>query len=101
MPELVALRAALALPRHPIQIVATLNGLDLERALMFNVPALRVMLITIARGAEVMRDALHSRPGSASSCLTPRRGCGMPSRSFAGMVSSASRASAAGCSPAS
>jgi riboflavin biosynthesis pyrimidine reductase len=61
-PELVALREAMALPRHPIQIVATLEGLDLERALLFNVSALRVIVITSARGAAVMREALHSRP---------------------------------------
>jgi riboflavin biosynthesis pyrimidine reductase len=61
-PELVALRAAMDLPRHPIQIVATLAGLPLERRLMFNVPELRVMLITIARGADAMRDGLEVRP---------------------------------------
>jgi hypothetical protein len=37
-PELVALRASLGLPRHPMQIVATLHGIDLEHDLMFNVP---------------------------------------------------------------
>ena len=61
-PEIVALRAAMALPRHPVQIVATLDGLALDEGLMFNVPELRVILITIARGAEAMRDALKTRP---------------------------------------
>jgi riboflavin biosynthesis pyrimidine reductase len=30
--------------------------------MMFNVPELRVMLITVASGADAMRDALRSRP---------------------------------------
>ena len=61
-PELVALRAAMALPRHPIQVVATRQGIALDRGLMFNVPELRVILITTARGADAMRGALTSRP---------------------------------------
>jgi riboflavin biosynthesis pyrimidine reductase len=60
--ELVALRASLGLPRHPVQIVATLKGMDLEHGLMFNVPDLKVAVITAARGAEVMRDGLAARP---------------------------------------
>jgi riboflavin biosynthesis pyrimidine reductase len=61
-PELVALRASLGLPRHPVQIVATLHGMNLEHGLMFNLPELRVTVITVARGAEVMRDGLAARP---------------------------------------
>ena len=60
--ELVALRASLGLPRHPMQVAATLHELDLEHGLMFNVPELRVAVITVARGAEVMRDGLAARP---------------------------------------
>jgi riboflavin biosynthesis pyrimidine reductase len=61
-PELVALRATMDLPRHPVQIVATLQGIALDEALMFNLPDLRVILVTVARGAEAMRDALQARP---------------------------------------
>lgn len=61
-PELVALRAAMGLPRHPIQVIATLHGLALDEALVFNVPDLRVVLITVAGGADAMRDALKTRP---------------------------------------
>ena len=61
-PELVALRAAMALPRHPIQIVATTEGIGLDTGLMFNVPALRVIIITVSAGADAMRDALKTRP---------------------------------------
>jgi riboflavin biosynthesis pyrimidine reductase len=61
-PELVALRTAMALPRHPIQIVATLQGVDLDEGLMFNVPELRVIIITVPRAAAGMRDRLRARP---------------------------------------
>jgi riboflavin biosynthesis pyrimidine reductase len=61
-PELVALRQAMDLPRHPIQVVATLRGVALDDCLMFNVPELRVIVITVARGAEAMREALKARP---------------------------------------
>ena len=50
------------LPRHPIQVVATLHGLALDERLMFNVPKLRMILIIVARGADAMRDALKARP---------------------------------------
>jgi riboflavin biosynthesis pyrimidine reductase len=61
-PELVALRNAMALPRHPTQIVATLGGLALDRGVMFNVPELPVIVVTVPSGAEAMRTALEARP---------------------------------------
>jgi 5-amino-6-(5-phosphoribosylamino)uracil reductase len=61
-PELVALRADLGLPRHPVQIVATLRGVDLDEGLMFNLPELPVIVLTVARGAAAMRDGLAARP---------------------------------------
>jgi riboflavin biosynthesis pyrimidine reductase len=61
-PELVSLRASLGLPRHPIQIVATSRGLNLDDGLMFNEPALAVLLITAAHGAAAMRGGLAARP---------------------------------------
>jgi riboflavin biosynthesis pyrimidine reductase len=61
-PELVALRASMGLPRHPVQVVATLQGLPLDEGLMFNVPELRLILITAARAADAMREALKARP---------------------------------------
>jgi riboflavin biosynthesis pyrimidine reductase len=60
--ELVALRTELGLPRHPVQIVATIRGLDLTRGLMFNSPALTVIILTVARGADAMRRDLAARP---------------------------------------
>jgi riboflavin biosynthesis pyrimidine reductase len=60
--ELVALRASRGLPRHPTQIVASLRGAPIEDGLMFNVPELPVIVITVARGAEAMRQALDERP---------------------------------------
>ena len=61
-PELVRLRAALDLPRHPVQMVATLHGLDVERMLLFNVPELSVIVLTVLEGASRMKEALSARP---------------------------------------
>jgi riboflavin biosynthesis pyrimidine reductase len=61
-PELVALRASFGLPRHPTQIVATRHGLRLDEGLMFNEPALAVVVITTPHGAAAMRSGLAARP---------------------------------------
>jgi riboflavin biosynthesis pyrimidine reductase len=61
-PELVALRESLGKPRHPIQIVATLGGLDVDSVLIFNVPDVPVVLLTVFDGATLMRGAVASRP---------------------------------------
>ena len=61
-PELIALRASLGKPRHPTQIIATLRGLDLEHAMLFNVPDVRVVLVTVGGCAQLMRPALAARP---------------------------------------
>ena len=61
-PELVRLRASLGLPRHPVQMVATLQGLDMDRMLLFNVPELRAILVTVPDTAARLRDALQRRP---------------------------------------
>jgi hypothetical protein len=47
-PALVDLRQSLGLPRHPVQIVATLNGIDIDHALLFNVPEVSVVVLTVA-----------------------------------------------------
>lgn len=61
-PELVRLRAALGKPRYPIQIVATLRGLDFDECLLFNVPDIQVLVLTLAAGASRMREGFASRP---------------------------------------
>jgi len=61
-PELVELRESLGLPRHPAQMVATLQGLDLTQGLMFNTAQLQVIVLTVPAGAAAMRHALRSRP---------------------------------------
>jgi 5-amino-6-(5-phosphoribosylamino)uracil reductase len=61
-PELVRLRASIGKPRHPVQIVATLQGMDLEHGLLFNLPDVRVILITVGAGARRMRDRVAERP---------------------------------------
>ena len=58
-PELVRLRESIGKPRHPVQIVATLQGMDLERGLVFNLPQIRVILITVGSW---MRDRVAERP---------------------------------------
>lgn len=61
-PELVRLRASLGLPRHPTQIVATRRGLDVSRMLMFNLPEVSAIVLTVSEGVAAMRDALRTRP---------------------------------------
>ena len=62
-PELVALRTALGLARFPVQVVATRSGdLDIESALLFNVPELRVFILTDDTGAEELESHTRRRP---------------------------------------
>jgi riboflavin biosynthesis pyrimidine reductase len=61
-PELVRLRAELGKPRYPIQIVGTLRGVDLTDSLLFNVPEIQVLIVTVGDGARRMREDLRSRP---------------------------------------
>jgi riboflavin biosynthesis pyrimidine reductase len=62
-PKLISLRIALGLPRYPAQVVATRSGeLDIEASLLYNVPQLRVFIITNDVGAEVLRPHTASRP---------------------------------------
>ena len=62
-PELVALRTALGLERYPAQVVATRSGdLAVESALLFNVPELRVYILTDDTGAEELKPQTRRRP---------------------------------------
>lgn len=61
-PELVRLRASLGKPRHPTQIVATLKGVDLDRGILFNVPEIPVVVITVGPVAALLQNALAARP---------------------------------------
>lgn len=71
-PQLVALRAALGLPRHPAQIVLTGRGrTDLERTLLFNVPDVPVYIIAAPVACERLEAAVASR---ATVELVPMRG---------------------------
>jgi len=65
-PELVALRTSLGLPRHPAQIIATVRGVDLDGSLLFNVPDLQVLLLTVGPAVARMREGLAARPWIAS-----------------------------------
>jgi 5-amino-6-(5-phosphoribosylamino)uracil reductase len=61
-PEIVRLRAGLGLPRHPVQIVATLRGLAFDDTLLYNVPELRVIVLTVPGYAREMERDLAARP---------------------------------------
>jgi 5-amino-6-(5-phosphoribosylamino)uracil reductase len=60
-PELVALRTSLGLPRHPTQIIATLRGMNLD-TLIFNVPEIPVIVLTVPTCADLMLTGLADRP---------------------------------------
>jgi 5-amino-6-(5-phosphoribosylamino)uracil reductase len=61
-PALVDLRRSLSLPRHPLQVVATLRGLDIDHGLLFNVPEIPVIVLTVPRGAATMATSVAERP---------------------------------------
>ena len=61
-PQLVSLRASLGKPRHPVQVVATLRGLDLDDGLVYNLPELPVVIITVAAARDRMKASLAARP---------------------------------------
>jgi riboflavin biosynthesis pyrimidine reductase len=61
--ELVALRRALGLPRHPAQIVVTGTGcIDLDRSLLFNAPDVPVYVLSTPGGCEKLAHAASHRP---------------------------------------
>jgi riboflavin biosynthesis pyrimidine reductase len=61
-PELVRLRQALGQPRHPVQIIATRRGVPIDRELLYNIPELRLVLLTSPGGIAAMREAVAERP---------------------------------------
>jgi len=62
-PELVELRLALGLPRHPAQVVMSADGsVNPEDLLLFNLPEVPVYVVTSARGRQRLTGALDARP---------------------------------------
>ncbi len=62
-PEIVALRHALGLPRHPAQVVVSRRGrVNLEQSLLFNVPEVPVFLIVDGHALPPLEPALAARP---------------------------------------
>jgi riboflavin biosynthesis pyrimidine reductase len=61
-PEIVRLRESLGLPRHPTQIVATLRGLPFGDTLLYNMPDLPVIVLTVPGYAREMEGELAARP---------------------------------------
>ena len=60
--ELVRLRAALGKPRHPMQIIATMKGIDIAHEMLFNVPQIPVVLVTVRACRMLMGEELAARP---------------------------------------
>lgn len=61
-PELVRLRERFGLPRYPAQIVATRSGkLEVESELMFNVPEVRVFILTTPAAAATLAPRIDGR----------------------------------------
>jgi riboflavin biosynthesis pyrimidine reductase len=73
-PELVSLRSSLGLPRHPVQIIATLEGLPIEQMLLFNVADIPAILLTTARTIRGMAAALRDRPWITSIVMSDPSG---------------------------
>ena len=62
-PEIVELRRALGLPRHPAQIVMSGRGnLDIDNTLLFNVPQVPVFVLAGPECRERCANPLSSRP---------------------------------------
>jgi riboflavin biosynthesis pyrimidine reductase len=61
-PAFVDLRQSLALPRHPVQIVATSRGLPMDDLLMFNIPEIPVIVLTTSVGRRIMSRSFGTRP---------------------------------------
>lgn len=62
-PQLVALRQSLGRSRHPAQVIVSASGnLPFENGLMFQVPDLRVIVVTASRNATAIRHRLRTRP---------------------------------------
>jgi riboflavin biosynthesis pyrimidine reductase len=62
-PELVALRRARGLPRHPVQIVVSESGqLPFDECVLFTEPTLRVVIVTARRSVAALEERLRDRP---------------------------------------
>jgi riboflavin biosynthesis pyrimidine reductase len=62
-PEIVALRQALGLPRHPAQVVVSRRGrVNIEDSLLFNIPDVPVFLVIGPDGGRTHEKALADRP---------------------------------------
>jgi riboflavin biosynthesis pyrimidine reductase len=62
-PELVRLRLERGRPRHPVQVIVTQRGqLPLDSALLYNEPALRVLVIASTGAAAELKPRLQERP---------------------------------------
>jgi len=61
--ELIELRRALGLPRHPAQIILTVDGSPCpDDVLLFNLPEVPVFVVTSPAGRDRLSPALEARP---------------------------------------
>jgi riboflavin biosynthesis pyrimidine reductase len=61
--EIVELRLALGYPRHPAQVVLSINGrMDPDAILLFNVPSVPVFVVTSCDGEARLAAAAQARP---------------------------------------
>lgn len=61
--ELVKLRERMGLGRYPIQIIATESGsLQMDKELIFNVPEIKVMVLTTDQGRQKLLSQIGNRP---------------------------------------
>lgn len=61
-PQLIDLRMSMGFPRHPVQIVATIRGLEFDDTLLLNLPEIPVVLLTVRSAAQGMHQAARIRP---------------------------------------
>ena len=62
-PQLVALRAALGLPRHPAQVIVTGRAcIDVDTALVLNVPSVAAFVLATPHACAALDDGLKKRP---------------------------------------
>jgi riboflavin biosynthesis pyrimidine reductase len=64
-PQLVSLRVALGLPRHPAQVIVTGRAcVDLDDTLLFNVPDVPIYIISTSAGCARLESQVRKRSGA-------------------------------------
>jgi riboflavin biosynthesis pyrimidine reductase len=70
-PQIVSLRGALGLPRHPAQVIVTGRAcVDLADTLLFNVPDVPIYIISTPAGCERLETEVRKRSGAELIAMT-------------------------------